>query len=107
MRLIVTIAALLILATPAAAEVNAGNDNRPNPVKPFVATSIATFDYPWAIAFLPDGHMLVTEKPGKLYLVSQTGGKQQVTGVPRVNYDSARRKGFSTSRSRRTSPATT
>jgi glucose/arabinose dehydrogenase len=81
-------AALMLLATPAVAEVNAGK-NKPNPVKPFVATSIATFDYPWAIAFLPDGHMLVTEKPGKLYLVSQTGSKQQVTGVPRVNYDSS------------------
>ncbi len=65
-----------------------GND-KPNPVKPFVETGVATFDYPWAIAFLPDGHMLVTEKPGKLYLVSQTGAKQQVTGVPRVNYDSS------------------
>lgn len=81
-------AALMLLATPAIAEVNAGL-NTPKPVKPFVATSIATFDYPWAIAFLPDGHMLITEKPGKLYLVSQTGAKQQVTGVPRVNYDSS------------------
>ncbi len=81
-------AALMLLATPAIAEVNAGR-NRPNPVKPFVATGIATFDYPWAIAFLPDGHMLITEKPGKLYLVSQIGAKQQVTGVPRVNYDSS------------------
>ncbi|WP_298690929.1 PQQ-dependent sugar dehydrogenase [uncultured Sphingomonas sp.] len=81
-------AALMLLATPAIAEVNAGND-KPNPVKPFTETSVATFDYPWAIAFLPDGHMLITEKPGKLYLVSQTGAKQQVTGVPRVNYDSS------------------
>ncbi len=81
-------AALMLLATPAIAEVNAGND-KPNPVKPFTETGVATFDYPWAIAFLPDGHMLITEKPGKLYLVSQTGAKQQVTGVPRVNYDSS------------------
>ena len=81
-------ATMMLLATPAIAEVNAGRD-QPNPVKPFVETSVATFDYPWAIAFLPDGHMLITEKPGKLYLVSQTGAKQQVTGVPRVNYDSS------------------
>ena len=52
-------AALMLLATPAIAEVNAGND-KPNPVKPFTETGVATFDYPWAIAFLPDGHMLIT-----------------------------------------------
>jgi glucose/arabinose dehydrogenase len=75
------------LATSAAAEQNFGN-TKPNPAKPFVATPVATFDYPWRIAFLPDGHMLITEKPGKLYLVSQTGTKQQVSGVPAVHYDS-------------------
>ena len=74
------------LATPAAAQVNAGK-SRPNPVRPFVATPVATFEYPWAVAFLPDARMLVTEKPGRLYLVSQTGAKTQITGVPRVNYE--------------------
>lgn len=54
---------------------------------PFAVTPVATFEYPWAIAFLPDGRMLVTEKPGKLYLVSQRGAKQQVGGVPRVLYE--------------------
>ncbi|WBO23037.1 PQQ-dependent sugar dehydrogenase [Sphingomonas abietis] len=71
---------------PAAAEQNFGNAT-PNPVQPFTVTPVATFDTPWAIAFLPDGHMLITEKPGKLYLVSQAGSKQQVTGVPKVHYE--------------------
>jgi len=87
MRALAFLVLAVALATPAAAEQNFGNA-KANPAKPFVATPVATFDYPWRIAFLPDGHMLVTEKPGKLYLVSQTGTKQQVSGVPAVRYDS-------------------
>ena len=36
-------------------------------------TAIATFDNPFAMAFLPDGRLLVTEKAGTLRLVSTTG----------------------------------
>jgi glucose/arabinose dehydrogenase len=45
------------------------------------------FDKPWAIAFLPDGRMLVTEKPtGKLYVVTPQGQKSApVAGLPRVD----------------------
>jgi glucose/arabinose dehydrogenase len=45
------------------------------------------FDHPWALAFLPDRRMLVTEKPtGKLFIVSQTGQKSAaVAGLPRVD----------------------
>jgi aldose sugar dehydrogenase len=42
---------------------------------------------PWAVAFLPDGRMLVTEKhDGRLQLVSREGRKLAVVeGVPRVD----------------------
>ena len=79
------VAAAPAAAAPAAAAINAGGD-RPNPVKPFIATPIASFDYPWAIAFLPDGRMLVTEKPGQLSIVTQKGVKTEVAGVPKVEY---------------------
>jgi glucose/arabinose dehydrogenase len=48
--------------------------------------TIATFDNPWAMVFLPDGRLLVTEKPGKLQLVTAAGAKTQVAGVPTVTY---------------------
>lgn len=86
MRTFVTACLLLAAAQPLGAEINAGN-NKPNPSKPFVAKAVATFHYPWAIAFLRDGHMLITEKPGALYLVSETGAKVRVAGVPKVHYD--------------------
>ncbi|HET9451569.1 MAG TPA: PQQ-dependent sugar dehydrogenase [Aggregicoccus sp.] len=45
------------------------------------------FDQPWALAFLPDGRMLVTEKPtGALYLVTPQGQKSPpVAGLPKVD----------------------
>lgn len=50
------------------------------------ATEIARFDEPWAMTFLPDDRMLVTEKAGTLQLVSQDGGKSQVEGLWPVAY---------------------
>jgi glucose/arabinose dehydrogenase len=38
------------------------------------------------MTFMPDGRMLVTEKPGKLQLVTQAGAKTEVSGVPAVVY---------------------
>ena len=57
----------------------------PNP--PFVSTSYGSFNEPWAMTFLPDGRLLVTEKPGQLRLfntVTKTTGT--ITGVPAVAY---------------------
>ncbi|MBC7663993.1 MAG: PQQ-dependent sugar dehydrogenase [Caulobacter sp.] len=77
---------LLVGATPAIAQINAGTlPLTPSP--PFKLTKVAQFDLPWRIAFLPDGRMLVTEKPGKLFLATQSGQKVEVTGVPPVLHE--------------------
>jgi glucose/arabinose dehydrogenase len=72
-----------VTALPPAFARNAGAD-RPNPVRPFAVEEIATFDTPWAIAVLADGRMLVTEKPGRIFLVDDEGSKTEVEGVPAV-----------------------
>jgi glucose/arabinose dehydrogenase len=55
--------------------------------KPFEVEVITSFDEPWALAFLPDGRMLVTEKKGNLFLVTQDGKKSRsIRGMPDVDY---------------------
>jgi glucose/arabinose dehydrogenase len=54
---------------------------------PFDVTEVTQFDEPWAMAFLPDGRILVTEKKGSLRLVGQDGQSfGTVSGVPDVDY---------------------
>lgn len=75
----------LILATPVLAEQAPITGDRPFAEKPFKAVEIATFEDPWALAFLPDGRMLVTEKKGRMLLVSADGRQRiAIEGVPAV-----------------------
>lgn len=47
---------------------------------------IATgFEHPWAVAQLPDGSFLVSERPGRLAHVSEAGEITHLDGVPEVN----------------------
>jgi len=81
-RAVLTCAALLSAAC------NSGNTApTTRPAEAFVATSVAQFAEPWAMTFLPDGRLLVTEKKGALKLLDVVSGKAgDVTGVPPVAY---------------------
>jgi aldose sugar dehydrogenase len=54
--------------------------------QPFAVQPVATFDEPWAMTFLPDGRMLVTEKEGRLKLLAPGSAAVEVAGVPKVAY---------------------
>jgi aldose sugar dehydrogenase len=79
-------ALLLFTLAPAAwTQVNIG-DQKPEANVPFSMTTVATFKLPWRLAFLPDGRMLVTEKPGPVWLVTQQGDKIPVGNTPAVYF---------------------
>ncbi len=53
---------------------------------PFQLQVVADFESPWAMTFLPDGRMLITEKGGTLYVVSADGQpRKRVGGIPSVS----------------------
>jgi len=84
MKTLLNAALLLALGSSTArAQVNAGNQ-QPESNVPFTMTQVTTFNLPWRVAFLPDGRMLVTEKVGPVWLVTQQGQKTQVANVPAV-----------------------
>jgi glucose/arabinose dehydrogenase len=51
-----------------------------------VVKVVEGLDCPWSLAFLPDGRMLVTERPGRLRIVSKDGKLEPkaVQGLPQV-----------------------
>ena len=47
---------------------------------------LAKLNEPWGMTFLPDGRLLVTEKPGNLRIYSAGKLSAPITGVPKVSY---------------------
>ncbi|MCR6673904.1 PQQ-dependent sugar dehydrogenase [Devosia ginsengisoli] len=78
-RFAITSAALLALVPTVAAQTvqsSAGN---------LTATVVAEgLDHPWALGFLPDGRMLVTERSGQLRVIDEGVVGAPVAGLPQV-----------------------
>jgi glucose/arabinose dehydrogenase len=75
------LAAVSVVATQAGAQ-----QRFPSSAGELVVETVASgLENPWGLAFLPDGRMLVTERPGRLRLIG-TDGKLSaaITGVPSV-----------------------
>jgi aldose sugar dehydrogenase len=50
-----------------------------------LTTLVEGLENPWALAFLPDGRMLVTERPGRMRIVAADGSlSEPLAGVPPV-----------------------
>ncbi len=75
--------ALLLGHFPAAAAPAEEFPSQSGPIS--VATVAEGLENPWGLAFLPDGRMLVTERPGRLRLVGADGTvSAPIAGVPQV-----------------------
>lgn len=82
------LAAALLAAASASAQPSATSPviaTRDHAVR--VATVTRGLENPWGLAFLPDGRMLVTERPGRLRVIGKDGtlDPSPVAGLPRVD----------------------
>lgn len=79
-------AATALAAAFASPALTAAQEVETEKVKISVETVASGLEHPWAIAFLPDGNFLVTERPGRLRIVTPKGEvKKPVSGVPEVD----------------------
>ena len=72
---------------PADGQAQAPRSPTPRPTEGVVRVETVArgLEHPWALEFLPDGRMLVSERPGRLRIVSQGGGiSAPLAGVPEV-----------------------
>jgi glucose/arabinose dehydrogenase len=47
---------------------------------------LATLEFPWGMAYLPDGRLLITEKPGRLRIYADGKLSAPIENVPAVSY---------------------
>ena len=74
----------LVLATLLSMTMGCAVSNTP---APFNIEEISSFNEPWAMTFLPNGDILITEKSGNLILTDQGGTKDiKVKDLPDVAY---------------------
>ncbi len=52
----------------------------------FTVTTVGQFDEPWALEFLPDGRLLISEVGGALKLLNSDGSIGEITGLPEVKH---------------------
>ena len=78
--------AALFLAMTGCGASSSTSADAPSADPPFSSVEVATFNSPWAMDFLPGSDVaIVTEKPGRIWLVDVSSGrKQAVAGAPRV-----------------------
>ena len=78
--------AVLFLVLASCGASSSTSADAPTATPPFTTAAVATFDSPWAMSFLPGSNVaIVTEKPGRIWLVDVASGrKQPIAGAPRV-----------------------
>ena len=53
---------------------------------PIRVERLASLEFPWAVAPLPDGRLLITEKPGRLRIFANGQLSAPLAGIPKTSY---------------------
>ncbi|MBK9258601.1 MAG: PQQ-dependent sugar dehydrogenase [Polyangiaceae bacterium] len=85
-RVTATVSIVLGLAPHAFAEAQATPDAVSSSSGKLSVERLATLQFPWGMEFLPDGRLLVTEKPGRLRIWANGQMSKPIRGVPKVVY---------------------
>lgn len=86
MHVVMRAAAIAVMA-PALTLGQARPANAPRASADSVRTEqLATLEFPWGMAYLPDGRLLITEKPGRLRIFADGKLSAPIQNVPKVSY---------------------
>ncbi len=86
-RSVIVACVVFSVPVPAQSQDQAPRSPTPAPVSGAIRVETVAhgLEHPWALAFLPDGRMLVTERPGRLRRVERDGRlSEPLAGVPQV-----------------------
>ena len=79
--------ATLVVALPSLLFAQAGPlQNVSSSAGPIRIERLAALEFPWAVAALPDGRLLITEKPGRLRIFANGQLSAPIDGVPQTSY---------------------
>jgi glucose/arabinose dehydrogenase len=95
MKLVRNIALVALLAGTAAVQAQDPATPAASAALPNIATEngaikverLASFNAPWGMEWLPDGRLLVTERPGRLRIFADGRVSDPIPGVPEVHVD--------------------
>lgn len=79
--------AVLAAAVPALVSAQGGTPQTVSSSSgPIRVEKLASLEFPWGVAALPDGRLLITEKPGRLRIFANGQLSPPVEGVPKTSY---------------------
>lgn len=82
LRLNLLVALLLLAGNDTRAQKAISSPSELGPVN--VTTLVKNLEHPWGMAFLPDGRLLITERPGRLRIYSKGKVSPPISGIPAV-----------------------